>query len=140
MNDHTISWSLRLSRWKHLVVTSFSSASLQMGSDWLRQKARSHRSQREPEVARLSRRTSRTRACAAAAAASPEEEEEDWGDGEEVVGEGEGLLLGSSSGFGLEGGVSPLGRSSIMVLFVKQVHLQKLAAGGGLVVVLVSGW
>lgn len=40
MNVNTTIWSFLLSRWKQVVKTSFSSASLQIGSRWSRQKAR----------------------------------------------------------------------------------------------------
>ena len=55
MNPHTMNRSLTLSRWKHTVDTSLSSASRQMGRLYfLRQKSRLHWSH-EAEAARFSR-------------------------------------------------------------------------------------
>lgn len=42
MKPHTMIWSFLLSRWKHMVTTSLSAASLQMGRDCDRQKALLH--------------------------------------------------------------------------------------------------
>ena len=96
MKPQTMSWSLRLSRWKHIAKASFSSASLQMGRFRDRQKARVHWVQEE-EAARS---RSERRECWAAAASFmvvvPGEEEVVWGP------------------------------SWIRVLFLKQVHLQKV--------------
>lgn len=47
MKPHTMSRSLLLSRWKHMVVTSSSSAPWQMGRLWSRQKVLVHAEQAE---------------------------------------------------------------------------------------------
>lgn len=90
MKPQTMILSLLLSRWKQEVTTSFSSASLQMGRLYLRQKARLHWVQEEEEAR-----------------------------GERKPGGGLG-----------EGGLSWRGPRGMMVLFVKQVHLQKVGAAG----------
>lgn len=59
MNPHTMNWSLRLSRWKHMVVTSLSAAPLQIGSDCDRQKLRLHWLQDGDEELPFARRASR---------------------------------------------------------------------------------
>lgn len=132
MNTHTTTRSRRLSRWKQLVVTSFSSASRQIGRLYCRQKARLHCAH-DDDAARGSG-GARLRAVfgevdlvvfesesesdvvvvvAAAAAAAAEEEEE-----------------GEDGGAGAGAGWSFCGPRGMMVLFWKQVHLQKVGTAG----------
>lgn len=115
-----MTWSLWLSRWKQLVLMSLSSASLQMGRLYLRQKARLHCLQEE-EASRAVRREERwwwkelglglgERGCCCCWCC--------WSGVAAVV-----LLgLGGGAGWLL---LSCWGPSGMMVLFWKQVHLQK---------------
>lgn len=122
MNPHTMIMSLRLSRWKHMVTTSFSAAPLQMGRDCARQKARLHWEQEGEDAAA---RLEWERGC--------------WKSGEEE--EEEGGVSWSEGGDGGSARCEPVVRTpaggevvdliSMMVLLVKQVHLQKVGAAGG---------
>lgn len=145
MKPHTMIWSLRESRWKHMVTTSFSPAPLQMGRDCDRQKARLHWLHEGEEV------------CARRWPAW----ERGMRSGSVVVGSCSSTLSrrvvsfwsadarGSAGGFdaaGSESVLASVGGStrceeeevlldldliSIIVLLVKQVHLQKVGAALG---------
>lgn len=121
--------SLRESRAKHMVTTSFSSAPLQMGRLYLRQKARLHCEQLD-DAARLSSMCER--GAAAVSPASPLSLSLFVAsDGVAVV----VVVVGLGAGGGAGGGSWP-GPNGMMVLFLKQVHLQNV---GGAVSVL-SVW
>ncbi|KAK0615616.1 hypothetical protein B0T17DRAFT_538618 [Bombardia bombarda] len=133
MKPHTMNWSLRLSRWKQLVTTSFSSAPLQMGRLYCRQKARLHCVQLEEAargvserllVWRLSERERASGRRLCCGSVPPRAEEvvvvEEEGASEAVEWEG--------GGGGGGGGLSCCGPRGMMVLLVKQVHLQKVGA------------
>lgn len=122
--------SLGLSRWKQDVLMSFSSASLQIGRLYFRQKARLHCLQ-EVEDSRGKRGCRGwVRACVvgegalALALGSGLGEDEDEDEGGMLLEEGEGFLGGGGGGWLLLL-LSCCGPSGMMVLFWKQVHLQK---------------
>lgn len=154
MNPHTMNWSLRLSRWKHMVVTSLSAAPLQMGSDCDRQKFRLHWLHDEEEelpcarrvtgAARLFLRFFSMPVISPAPASSSKKSRmlrASWSSSSWAA-----SLLSPSSGsvvplpppdggWCCEGGldeepppVEDLGLISMIVLFVKQVHLQNVGA------------
>jgi hypothetical protein len=117
MKPHTISWSFSRSRWKHCVTTSFSSASLQFGSDCSRQNFLVHCSLQTTIPAAREKRcvagVSAMELCCAPAAGSS-------------FGGGGGSVF-------CAGGCSCEDLSSMMMLFVKQVHLQNVGASARLV-------
>lgn len=154
MNPHTMNWSLRLSRWKHMVVTSLSAAPLQIGSDCDRQKFRLHWLHDELEelpcarrvtgAARLLLRFFSMPAISPAPASSSKKSRmlrASWssssvGSSLSPLSGSVGLLLPPpDGGWCCEGGldeepppVEDLGLISMIVLFVKQVHLQNVGA------------
>lgn len=154
MNPHTMNWSLRLSRWKHMVVTSLSAAPLQMGSDCDRQKFRLHWLHDEEEELPCARRVAGAAclpllrffsmpAISPAPASSSKKSRmlrASWssssvGSSLSPLSGSVGLLLPSDGGWCCEGGldgeplpVEDLGLISMIVLFVKQVHLQNVGA------------
>lgn len=153
MNPHTMNWSLRLSRWKHMVVTSLSAAPLQMGSDCDRQKFRLHWLHDEEEELPCARRAGRCclflrffsmPAISPAPASSSKKSRmlraswssSSWAASLLSPSSGSvGLLLPPDGGWCCEGGldeepppVEDLGLISMIVLFVKQVHLQNVGA------------
>lgn len=152
MNPQTMTWSLRLSRWKHMVETSLSAAPLHIGSDCDRQKLRLHWLQEEDEELPCARRDtfrcrrrsssmmllmSASSASSSAAAAIMSSRPAKL----RASGSSSWLLLLSGSvvsppdrGWCCEGGfedeppVEDLGLISMIVLLVKQVHLQNVGA------------
>lgn len=154
MKPQTMTWSLRLSRWKHMVETSLSAAPLQMGSDCDRQKLRLHWLQDPDEVLPWARRGCFLFIClmpivssSAAAIISSRSRSDEEGKLRASWSSSSPLLLSSGSvglvvsepppppdgGWCCEGGfeeppVEEWGFISMIVLFVKQVHLQKVGA------------
>lgn len=151
MNPHTMNWSLRLSRWKHMVVTSLSAAPLQMGSDCDRQKFRLHWLHDELEELPCARRVTgrcllrffSIPAISPAPASSSKKSRmlraswssSSWAASLSPLSGSVGLLLPPDGGWWFEGGldeepppVEDLGLISMIVLFVKQVHLQNVGA------------
>lgn len=156
MNPQTMTWSLRLSRWKHMVVTSLSAAPLQMGSDCDRQKFLLHWLHDELEELPCARRVGfrlflrffiSTPAISPAPASSSKKSRTlraSWSSSSWAASfvspcsssGSVGLLLPPpDGGWCCEGGldeepppVEDLGLISMIVLFVKQVHLQNVGA------------
>lgn len=138
-----MTWSWRESRWKHMVTTSFSAAPLQMGSDCDRQKARLHWLQ-EPVVwvwRAAARGMMGSRAGSSSRASRRERGSSSVPAEGAGVESGEGvssvLLSSSSPSFEVSGSfawvpgiVLDLDLISIMVLLVKQVHLQNVGGAG----------
>lgn len=114
MKAHTMNLSLLLSRWKHSVATSSSLASLQKSMPWLRQKALVH-SEHDLDLDRGE--CGRDRAASRGGWAA-----------------GSGLKTRDRR----EEELSCSGPSGMMVLFLKQVHLQNVGAAGVSVLALVS--
>lgn len=131
MNPHTMNWSLRLSRWKHMVVTSLSAAPLQIGSDCDRQKLRLHWLQDDEEELPFARRASRCGLVSSSSA--PLSRESCWSSSAPSA-SSTGSVVPSDGGWCCEGGLDgeppleDLGLISMIVLLVKQVHLQNVGA------------
>lgn len=147
MNPQTMNWSLRLSRWKHMVETSLSAAPLQMGSDCERQKLRLHWLQDPDEEPAWARRAPRfcgrvlmpmvsSSAAAIISSRSEVKVRASWSSSSWLSSSGSvGLVLVSPPDGGWccdggleEPGVEDFGFISMIVLFVKQVHLQNVGA------------
>lgn len=135
MNPQTMNWSLRLSRWKHMVVTSLSAAPLQIGSDCDRQKLRLHWLHDGDEELPCARRASRVPSLPSpsAAASKSARPRASWSSAE-LSSLSSGSVVPSDGGWCCEGGldgelpVEDLGFISMIVLLVKQVHLQNVGA------------
>jgi len=152
MNPQTMTWSLRLSRWKHMVETSLSAAPLQMGSDCDRQKLRLHWLQDGEEELPFARRdilfssrrrslssmmllmSSSSSSAAAMMSSRPARLRASWLSSWSWL-LSSGLLVSTADGgWCCEGGfedeppVEDLVLISMIVLFVKQVHLQNVGA------------
>lgn len=143
MNPHTMNWSLRLSRWKHMVVTSLSAAPLQIGRDCERQKLRLHWLQDGDEELPFARRASRCLLLpsswpSTSPSPAPTSRASSWSLSSvslssSLGSSGCGLVVPSDGGWCCEGGldeppVEDLGLISMIVLLVKQVHLQNVGA------------
>lgn len=152
MNPQTMNWSLRLSRWKHMVETSLSAAPLQIGRDCDRQKLRLHWAQDPDEEPACARRAPRfcgrdgsvflmpIVSSSAAAIISSRSEVKLRASGSSsslllsLLSSGSvGFVSPPEGGWCCEGGfeeppVGDLGFISMIVLFVKQVHLQNVGA------------
>lgn len=141
MKPQTMTWSLRLSRWKHMVETSLSAAPLQMGRDCDRQKLRLHWPQGPAEDPPWARRgwdlflmpIVSSSAAAIISSSSEGKLRASWSSSAGAVGLVLVLVSPPDGGLSCDGGLgAPPGEDfgfiSMIVLFVKQVHLQNVGA------------
>lgn len=128
--------SFRESRWKHMVTTSESAAPLQMGRDCARQKARLHcEHEGEEEPARLGPRGLRRRDLVSREGFRPSTVTASSSSSKEGIMGSMSSRRASSSEEGestrwepVRGAPAVVDLISMMVLLVKQVHLQKVGA------------
>lgn len=127
MKPHTMIWSCRESRWKHIVTTSFSAAPLHIGSDCDRQNARLHWLHDGEACAR---RAGLRGMMGSTAWSSSRPSRTERGSADGSAGDVSSASSEPSGSFRWEPGMLPvdLDLISIMVLLEKHVHLQNVGA------------